>query len=217
MVAKGKSAGEQIYEAARICGVPDSLRTSELNAWPEKRIKWALAGSLPEIPEKDVKDCYAHAWSLWASICGIEPEYASNYKTAHVILTAANLGGPLGVLADSYVVPDNLKSNESFDAIQRYDISEDWHAKTTPPPLRKISLPIVMCHEIGHAIGISHIADGNLLQPSYDPRVDRPQAGDIAEAVKRYGKPKETNAKKFSEWFRIATAIGDVVLGLETK
>lgn len=213
----GKSAGETIYEAARICGVPDSLRTSELNAWPEKKVKWAIAGALPGVSDADLKDCYAHAWGLWASICGIEPEHATNYKTAHVILTAKNLGGKLGVLADSHVVPEGLPNNDALDVVQRYDTSEDWYAKITAPPQRKISLPTVMTHEIGHAIGISHIEDGNLLQPSYDPRIDRPQAGDIREAVKRYGEPKTEAKVKFIEWFRYSLGIGDLVLGLETK
>ncbi len=211
-----KAFGDEIYQAAKVCGVPDSLRTSELNAWPEKKIRWALAGALPNVSDADLKTCYEHAWGLWSSVCGIEPEYASNYKTAHVLLTTANLGGPMGVLADSHVVPEGLPDNDALQAIQRYDTTEPWHAKLTAPPSRKISLPVVMCHELGHAIGLSHIADGNLLQPSYDPRIDRPQAGDIAEAVKRYGKPKEAAGKKFTELFRKSFAsLGTLVVGWE--
>lgn len=209
------SIGEAIESQSRICGVPDSLRTSELNAWPEKKVTWSIAGSLPQVPAESLKECYQYAWSLWAAVCGIEPEYASNHKTAHVLLTAANLGGPMGVLADSYLAPEGVKRNDDFQAIQRYDTNEPWHAEVTPPPLRKISLPIVMCHEIGHAIGLGHIAEGNLLQPSYDPRVDRPMPGDIAEAQRRYGKPKQTAGKKFSEWFRYPIGAGAVVLGFE--
>ena len=209
--------GDDLYQAAKFCGVPEGLRTSELNAWPEKRIRWSIAGALPGVSDADLKTCYEHAWSLWAAVCGIEPEYASNHKTAHVLLTTANLGGPLGVLADSYLAPENLDKNDGFTAIQRYDTSEPWHAKVTPPGARKISLPIVMCHELGHAIGLGHIAEGNLLQPSYDARIDRPQAGDIAEAVKRYGKPKETPSVKFKELFRWPLSESDLVIGLESK
>lgn len=216
MTANRKSAGERIYEAAKVCGVPEGLRSSELNAWPEKKIRWSIAGALPSVSDADLKACYEYAWNLWAAVCGIEPEYASNNKTAHVLLTSANLGGPYGVLADSYLAPENQKANDGFQAIQRYDTSEPWFAKVAAVPRNRISLPIVMCHELGHAIGLGHIADGNLLQPSYDPSLDRPQSGDIAEAVKRYGPPKESNKGKFNElWRKSFGSVGTLVIGWE--
>jgi hypothetical protein len=46
----------------------------------------------------------------------------------------------------------------------------------------------VICHELGHALGLPHLNAGNLMAPYYDPDVTAPQKGDIEEIVKLYGK-----------------------------
>ena len=44
--------------------------------------------------------------------------------------------------------------------------------------------------ELGHAIGISHIGPGNLMAPTYSSTINKPQSGDIQEAIARYGPPR---------------------------
>jgi len=46
----------------------------------------------------------------------------------------------------------------------------------------------VICHELGHALGLAHLNFGALMAPYYDPNVSKPQAEDIEEISKLYGK-----------------------------
>jgi hypothetical protein len=96
------------------------------------------------------------------------------------------MDGQNGVLAES-----QLANGQSGQKWQRYDSGERW-VNAERPNNFEIDLARVACHEIGHFIGIPHISQGNLLQPTYDVRIRKPQAGDIREAQARYGKPSPT-------------------------
>lgn len=74
---------------------------------------------------------------------------------------------------------------------QRFDHMETWCyvSGTAVPRDMRIDLGRVACHELGHVLGIPHIQAGNLMQPTYSYSIWTPQAGDIAEAQGRYGKP----------------------------
>ena len=66
------------------------------------------------------------------------------------------------------------------------DSDETWWFDAGPPR-RGIHFRAVFEHEIGHNIGFEHIGPGNLMAPTYDPRILDYQAGDIEEGLKRYG------------------------------
>lgn len=89
----------------------------------------------------------------------------------------------MGVLAQS-----ELANGRDGRKTQQYDSTERWVVSDRPANAQ-IDLARVACHELGHFIGIPHIAAGNLLQPTYDVRIRGPQGGDIAEARARYGPP----------------------------
>ncbi|NIQ12984.1 MAG: matrixin family metalloprotease, partial [Candidatus Dadabacteria bacterium] len=74
---------------------------------------------------------------------------------------------------------------------QKYDTTENW-VVLNHPPSNRIDIVRVACHEIGHVIGIPHIGAGNLMAPHYSQQIRDPQAGDISEAVSRYGRPLPT-------------------------
>lgn len=181
-------------EGVHYCGVADQIGMDQICQWPRNpngatRITWTLTSLLGGFTEAELVSAFTQAWRLWADVCGIEPVYVESAADAMILIKGHNLGGPGGVLADSGLPCGFVKQIQ-----QRYDTRETWSLGATHEP-GKISLVIVAAHEIGHGgIGMSHISGGNLLQPTYDPKINKPQAGDIAEAVRRYGHPVQAPA-----------------------
>ena len=173
-------AGKPADEAdlgRRFCALPDraALRTS-ICKWPHTRITWTLTGSFPGVSSRATLDAFKEAWESWRRVCGIEPENVQSSRP-NVLSTTGSIDGPGRTLAWSEL-PCGVQASATLT--QKYDTREPWDADM---------LLAVPCHEIGHALGLDHLAAGNLLAPFYDPRIKAPQAGDIAEAQKLYGPP----------------------------
>lgn len=173
----GKPAADDELER-RFCALPDraALRTS-ICKWPHTKITWTLSGGLlPGVSERTTLDAFREAWESWRRVCGIEPVYVQSPRP-NVLSTTGAIDGPGRTLAWSEL-PCGVQASATLT--QKYDNREPWDADM---------LLAVPCHEIGHALGLDHLAAGNLLAPFYDSRIKAPQAGDIAEAQKRYGPP----------------------------
>jgi hypothetical protein len=170
-------------ELLYVCAVPDSLGTGRICKWPTERVTWAVTGLLPGISEGEQLDAYAVAWQRWADVCGVRPEYTRNARTAHVLMGSGRIDGPSGTLAWS-----QLPCGEVQQVEQRYDTLDVWCVcHEGMPPRGKIDLVRVACHEIGHALGMPHIGEGNLMAPVYSVHVWTPQRGDIEDMIRRYG------------------------------
>lgn len=171
-------------DAPRFCGLPDIMpETMDLQKWPDPNIRWAITNNWP-ISRAVVKDAISFAWAQWAAVCGVNPVYVDDPSQAHVLVQSSPIDGPMGVLAQS-----ELANNTMNPKRQWYDNGEPW-VVSEAPAASQIDLVRVACHEIGHVLGLPHIAAGNLLQPTYDVRIRAPQRGDIAEVVARYGPPR---------------------------
>jgi hypothetical protein len=97
------------------------------------------------------------------------------------------IDGRNGILAQSEL-PIGFTPQFTRQISQLYDTGENWTLSGNPPANR-IDLGRVMCHELGHAIGIGHITDGNLMAPMYSTQIALPRNGDVTEARARYGSP----------------------------
>lgn len=179
---------------ANFCGVPDRLpigRKGQLCKWPHKEITWAFEGGdanlLPSLDGRDQLYAFEWAWKAWATVCGIEPAYSMNPKTANVVISAGGIDRGGGTLAWSELACGTRRDSQRR---QKYDSQETWVIKENPAR-QEIDLARVAAHEIGHVLGIAHLRRGALMQPSYDPQIRRPQTADIVEAVRRYGEPTE--------------------------
>jgi hypothetical protein len=175
------------------CGVREHIRTANgLCKWANPKIVWHITGSLkPRISDSDMKDAFYEAFGYWAAVCGVEPSYTGNAKTANVLIATGRIDGNSGTLAWS-----ELPCGNASQLDQMYDTGETFVIKENPSR-NEIDLVRVAAHEIGHVIGLPHLSDeGALLAPMYNPNVRRPQKSDIAEGVKRYGPSKSPHPEE---------------------
>ena len=173
------------------CGLPDFNITGagDVCKWPMKNITYYAQLTLPGITEQQVQAAYDTAFSQWAAVCDIEPVRVDSPANANIFARsgkgrAVNLDDRGGTLAWSEL-PCGVAKNVQLD--QMFDEAEEWSFDMAVA---------VICHELGHALGLPHLNKGNLMAPYYDPNCRAPQTGDIDEIVKLYGKRKKAAQKK---------------------
>jgi peptidoglycan hydrolase-like protein with peptidoglycan-binding domain len=174
------------------CGLPDFNISSGSGPckWPMKKITYHPQLVLPGITEVQASLAFDAAIMQWANVCDIEPVRVDTPDLANIYARsgrgrAVNLDDRGGTLAWSEL-PCDVSANMQLD--QMFDEAENWSFDMAVA---------VICHELGHALGLAHLGKGNLMAPYYDPNVTKPQKGDIAEMVKLYGKVKK--AKQVSK------------------
>lgn len=168
----------------RFCSYPDRMAVEELSGparWGIRSLTWSLVGSIPGLSNEDAKAAFAEAWTGWTNAANLTATYTANAKTANIIKTVGGIDRSGGTLAWS-----ELPNGNDGQLTQKYDAHERWIIAENPPSA-SIDLVRVARHELGHALGISHIGGNNLLAPTYSSRIRGLQAGDVAEIVKRYG------------------------------
>jgi hypothetical protein len=170
----------------RRCGLPDFNFSAgdRVCKWPHRDIKYYADIKLPGISDEQAKQAYDIAFAQWAAVCNIEPVPVDSHTKANIYARSGvgkknGLDNRGGTLAWSEL-PCDVHENIQLD--QMYDEAEAWSFNMAVA---------VICHEVGHALGLPHLANGNLMAPYYDPNVTAPQEGDIREIVDLYGKRKK--------------------------
>jgi hypothetical protein len=174
----------------RRCGLPDfNFSASDTECkWPHKAITYHPKLILPGVTAEQAKQAYDIAFGQWARVCDIEPERVEDPTKANILARSGKgkkhgLDARGGTLAWSEL-PCGVHEKIQLD--QMYDEAESWSFNMAVA---------VICHEIGHALGLPHLANGNLMAPYYDPNVTEPQAGDVREIQALYGKRKRPYSK----------------------
>jgi hypothetical protein len=188
----------------RRCGLPDFNMTDHNGQpckWPMKTITYFHDINMPGLSATQVAEAYDVAFSQWAAVCDIEPLRVEAREKANIyarsgVGKAQNLDGRGGTLAWSEL-PCGVAPNIQLD--QMFDEAEPWSFNMAVA---------VICHELGHALGLGHLNAGNLMAPYYDPNLTTPQAGDIEEMVRRYGK----RSKKYPLTKDAGLKIGGTIL-----
>ena len=173
------------YEGAHICGADmPEFATRGLAKWGKNHLRIRIAGQLTQFTDADFQHAVLTGARLWSDVCGITFDLTADANEYDIVVTTGGIDGPGKTLAWS-----QLPSGNGQRLQQKYDAGEPWVVALNPPTSR-IDLTRVVAHEIGHAIGIPHIDSGNLMAPTYSTKIRGPVAGDIREAVNRYGEPK---------------------------
>jgi hypothetical protein len=156
------------------CGTAEAV-ADVISPWRKQLLVWQIAGNLPGLSRDDFRSAAAQAFASWQSVCGLTFKEAGLNETPDILMTAGRIDRQGGVLAWS-----ELPDGSDRQLLQKYDTSEAY-VIAIRPPTSKIDLVAVCCHEIGHALGLDHAANGSpdLMAPIYDPGRRTPQTGDI--------------------------------------
>ncbi len=178
--------------ARRRCGLPD-FNISGGNGpckWPMPNITYYTNIKMPGLSAEQIQRAYDAAFGQWSAVCNINPIRVDGPGLANIFAQsgkgkAVGLDDRGGTLAWSELPCD---VTEQMQLDQMFDEAEDWSFDMAVA---------VICHELGHALGLAHLGKGNLMAPYYDPNVSTPQKGDIAAMAELYGKRKKPlkNAK----------------------
>lgn len=180
------SAGKAIsYDGIALCGVTKQANFGgQRLRWPSPDVTWGIVAGLPGFAIDSFHRAIAEGWGRWSRVCGIRPQFVEDPSRANIVVGLQTIG-PGGVLADCELpVQQSMRQR----CRMRIDTAEAWCISDNPPP-NKIDLVRVVCHELGHGLGMDHIGGGNLMAPTYSTRIKDPQRDDVAEMVARYGLP----------------------------
>lgn len=169
----------------RICGLPDKMAMANVRPWRKRHLKWRINGILPNISRDQFRHAAEQAFGFWQQVCGLTFEQTT--ESADIVMSTGAIDGPMSTLAYS-----GLPNGTDQPIPQKYDADEPFVISLNPPR-HMIGLIHVMCHEIGHAIGLVHEpmrSSKALLNPTYDRAIFKPQKSDIQRVQAMYGMPK---------------------------
>lgn len=146
-----------------------------------QRPKVFVQDALPGISRDNLTQIFLDAFGKWAAVCDVVCVPVGDAASAQFVVIGHQFDGPSGILADAEFPAPGMAQQTV-----RIDVAERWGVN--------LNLTTVLCHEIGHLLGIPHfdpsVPPPELLNPVYNAAIDKPQSGDISFAQKLYGLPQ---------------------------
>lgn len=184
------------------CGVPEAVGLTAANCrWPAGIVVGYFEDlAIPGMTRAEVAAAFDRAAASWREACGIDLRRVADPAAARIVAGSAPIDGPGRVLAMSEL-PYNADASTVLR--QRYDVPESW--------TQRDQLEACIAHELGHAIGLSHLpGTGALMEPTLSLGRHKPQPPDVAEAVARYGPPATADP---ADWAALGRQLRPYVLG----
>jgi len=174
-----------------VCGVTDEqfAAAGGVAQWRTKDLTYAVVGFLPVFTQSEYRQIVRAAFDAWENVCGIRADETTS-TSANIVISAGrgrrvNFDGPSGVLAWCELP---VGANPQQVRLMM-DLDETWVTNGNG-----IHVPNVLCHELGHGLGLEHIQNAKaLMNPIYDVNTPRPLPPDVAQVVQRYGDPRPRN------------------------
>lgn len=170
------------------CREQFGLTSTPVYKLANQRPKFCVQTTPPHISRDDLIAACLEAFGRWSAVCDVIFAPTDDANAAQFTVNTHTFDGPSGILADC-----ELPSPGLAQQAMRIDPSEQWVVSDNPP-MGALDLLAVLCHEIGHGIGLQHFDPNTpppeLMNPIYNPRIVKPQAGEIAFVQKLYGLPQ---------------------------
>uniref|UniRef100_A0A8C0EEY9 Matrix metallopeptidase 1 n=1 Tax=Bubo bubo TaxID=30461 RepID=A0A8C0EEY9_BUBBB len=172
------------------CGVPDIgqyVFTEGNPKWKKKNLTYRILNYTPKMRQADVNEAIQKALSVWSNVTPLTFQKVED-KEADIMISFAYrdnspFDGPNGQLAHAF------QPGEGIGGDVHLDEEEAWTKDG-----RGYNLFIVIAHELGHSLGLSHSHDpGALMYPTYsytDPSEFLLPQDDIDGIQAIYGKKK---------------------------
>jgi len=164
----------------RFCALPDVLESREEARWRKNKLTIAVTGNLPALSKPQRLEAIALALGWWSEIIDLSFTISDDGITADITMGAGSIDGAGGTLAWSELPNGNDRPlQQKYDSAERFVVAEQMTGGT-------IDLARVICHEVGHALGLTHLRAGCLMAPTVSASIRKPQAGDV-EAILALG------------------------------
>lgn len=160
----------QLGDGNQYCGFPETIKKG-------KPITYFVRDGLPAMPRDILRVAIKQCLAVISASMQIDFTEVESKAEANILYTAANLGGPFGVLADAQLCICGIEYNSQFQSIVRIDSQEEWVNSTTMTG-RNIDAVRTLAHETIHSLGGYHINGNNLMAPQIS-ELRALQEGDI--------------------------------------
>lgn len=152
-----------------------------------QRPTFYVQDSPPHIQRDQLVAACIDAFGRWSNVCDVIFVPTNDSSAAQFLIFTHQFDGPSGILADcEFPSPGLRQQSMRIDPTERWQISDN-------PASGYLDLLAVLCHEMGHGIGLAHFPSGppaELMEPIYTPSVVRPMQTEAAYAAKLYGLPQ---------------------------
>lgn len=163
-----------------VCSHPERLGTDQCY-WPRGTIvTWHQSCQFPGLSAAQTEADVLRGIMLWSQICGVEFRRVQSESQARLAISSQKIDGPMGVLGETQLP---CHRNPASQCWMHLDDREPWN--------QQIDLAAVVCHEMGHGIGLGHAPQGsaNVMAPIYRAGVGF-GPWDKAQSIQRYGQAK---------------------------